>query len=163
MNPCLWVWDDWEFRRNMGDAHQYTYSMHMCWYVCMFLLCLPPPQPPYKGIHKGGRPPKAAAPLCGGGRRPPPLYGGWGGGRHTKNIQTYQQVCVEYVYWCIYLPYSLGIPIIPIILYSVTSLSHGVWEHFLLFAASLWKLVFFIVFRDHPPTFPTWHPFSHIS
>ena len=23
----------------------------------MFLLCLPPPQPPYKGIHKGGRPP----------------------------------------------------------------------------------------------------------
>ena len=37
--------------------HQYTYSTHICSYVCMFLLCLPPPQPPYKGIHKGGRPP----------------------------------------------------------------------------------------------------------
>ena len=29
----------------------------------MFLLCLPPPKPSYKGIHKGGRPPKAAAPF----------------------------------------------------------------------------------------------------
>ena len=53
---------------------------------------------PYRGIHKGGRPPKAAAPLCGGGRRPPPLYDGLGGGKHSKNIQTYQQICIEYVY-----------------------------------------------------------------
>ena len=102
--------------------HQYTYSMHICWYVCMFLLCLPPPQPPYKG--GGLRPPPQRGAAAFGGRPPLwiPLYGGWGGGRHSKNIQTYQQICVEYVYWCIYLPYSLGIPIIPIILYSVTSL-----------------------------------------
>ena len=45
----------------------------------------------------GRRPP----PLCGGGRRPPPLHGGWGGGKHSKNTQTYQQMCIEYVYWCI--------------------------------------------------------------
>ena len=59
------------------------------------------------------------------GGRPPlwiPLYGGWGGGKHSKNIQTYQQMCIEYVYWCIYLPYSFGIPIIPIIPYPLTSL-----------------------------------------
>ena len=90
---------------------QYTYSMYICWYVCMFLLCLPPPQPPYKG---GGHRPPAF------GGRPPlwiPLYDGWGGGKHSKNIQTYQQMCIEYVYWCIYIyiyiyiyiPYSLGI------------------------------------------------------
>ena len=30
--------------------HQYTYSMYICWYVCMFLLCLPAPQPPYKEL-----------------------------------------------------------------------------------------------------------------
>ena len=33
--------------------------------------------------------------------RPPlwiPVYGGWGGGKHSKNIQTYQQMCIEYVY-----------------------------------------------------------------
>ena len=35
------------------------------------------------------------------GGRPPswiPLYGGWGGGKHSKNIQTNQQMCIEYVY-----------------------------------------------------------------
>ena len=29
----------------------------------MFLLCLPPTQPPYKGIHKGGRPPRGPPPF----------------------------------------------------------------------------------------------------
>ena len=28
----------------------------------------------------------------GGGRRPSPLYGGWGGVKHSKNTQTYQQL-----------------------------------------------------------------------
>ena len=42
--------------------HLYEYWMHICLYVCMFLLRLLPPQPPYKGFHKGG--PKAE------GRRP---------------------------------------------------------------------------------------------
>ena len=37
-----------------------------------------------------------AAPLCGF------LYGGWGGGKHSKNIQTYEQICIEYVFSCIY-------------------------------------------------------------
>ena len=31
---------------------------------------------PYRGIHKGGRPPKAAAPLCGGGAKRRLLYMG---------------------------------------------------------------------------------------
>ena len=36
---------------------------------------------PYRGIHKGGRPPKAAAPLCGGGAKRRLLYGWVYGGR----------------------------------------------------------------------------------
>ena len=28
------------------------------------------------------------------------LCGGWGGGKHSKNIQKYQQLCTEYVYRC---------------------------------------------------------------
>ena len=88
--------------------HQYTYSMHICWYVCMFLLCLPPPRPPYKGIHKAGR--------------PPPLYGGWGGGKQSKNIQTYQQMCIEYAYSCIY----IYIYIYPIFLWNPYHPNHPI-------------------------------------
>ena len=74
-------------------------------------------------IHKGGQPPKVVTPLDGGNRKPPPLYGG----KHSKNIQTYQQMHIEYVHRCIYryLPYSFGIPIIPIIPYPSTSLPVG--------------------------------------
>ena len=35
-----------------------------------------PGRDPYRGIHKGGRPPKAAAPLCGGGAKRRLLYMG---------------------------------------------------------------------------------------
>ena len=47
------------------------------------------------------------------------LYGGRGGGKHSNNIQTYQNMCIGYAYWCIHLPYSCGVPIIP---YPKTSL-----------------------------------------
>ena len=50
--------------------HENTCSMHIGLFVCMFLLGLPPPQPPYKGgglwpPPQRGRPPSVAAPLCG--------------------------------------------------------------------------------------------------
>ena len=64
--------------------------------------------PATKGIHKGGD------------RRR--QRGATAEGKHSKNIQTYQQLCIEYVYRCIYPLYSPGIPIIPIILYSFNSL-----------------------------------------
>ena len=78
--------------------------------------------PPYKG--GGLRPPPQRGAAAFGGRPPLwiPWYGGWGGGRHSIHIQMYQQICIEYVYWCIYLPYSFGIPIISIIPYPFTSL-----------------------------------------
>ena len=47
------------------------------------------------------------------------VYGNRGGGKHSQNMQMYQQMRIEYVYYCIYLPYSFGVPIVP---YSVTSL-----------------------------------------
>ena len=92
--------------------HLYEYWMHICLYVCMFLLRLLPPQPPYKG--GGLRPPPQGGAAAFGGHPPLwiPLYGGLGGGKHSKNIQTYQQICIEYVYSCIYLPYPSQIPII---------------------------------------------------
>ena len=71
-------------------------------------------------LHKGGRPPSAAAPLCGF------LYGGWGGGKHSKNIQTYEQICIDSVFSCLYLPYPFIVPIILIILASVQGLIEGV-------------------------------------
>ena len=50
-----------------------------------------PGRDPYRGIHKGGRPPKAAAPLCGGGAKRRLLYGwvcgGWGGSRRGRNTR----------------------------------------------------------------------------
>ena len=63
-------------------------------------------------LHKGGRAWAVAF-----GARPPlwiPLYDVLGDCKHSKNIQTYQQICIEYVYSCIYLPYPFQIPIIPL-------------------------------------------------
>ena len=47
-----------------------------------------------------------------------PLYGGRAGGKHSKNIQKYQQMCIAYVYWCVYIyiyiyPIYLWIPYHP--------------------------------------------------
>ena len=110
--------------------HQYTHSMHIRTYVYLFSPCLQPPQPPC--------PLRGTVPRCGGSPRPPPLYSGRGGGKHSKNTQKCRQVCSEHVYRYIYIyiyiymriQFSLGIPIIPIILYSVTSLPTSILRTF---------------------------------
>ena len=66
-------------------ASIYIFNAHLLISLSVFALLATSP-----ATYKGG-----------GLRRPPlwiPLYGGWEGGRHSKNIQTYQQMCIEYVY-----------------------------------------------------------------
>ena len=49
---CTWVWDDWDDRDPKGIwelyASIYIFNAHLL-ICCVFLLCLLPPQPPYKG------------------------------------------------------------------------------------------------------------------
>ena len=88
--PCKWVWDDWDDRDSKGIweiyASIYIFNAHLLIRLYVFAMLGTSRAFHIKESTKGG------------GRRPPPLYGGRGGGKHSKNIQTYQQMCIEYVY-----------------------------------------------------------------
>ena len=77
-----WVWGDWDDRASKGIreiyASMYIFSAYLLIRL-MFLLCLPPAQPPCKG---GGLRPPSQRVAAGRLRRTPPLwipfYGCWG-------------------------------------------------------------------------------------